>query len=536
MFAVSVSHRSAAVRPSFVRAAALALALLIGPGGGLGAADLRAPVLRTNLPDDLPTADPAAFLGATGSRVLGLVYEGLTAVAADGELVPALAVGWEPLDGGRGWRFQLRPNVRFHSGRPLSAADVRATFEALLTTPRPGIGATFLVKLVGAEAFAQRRVDRLAGFTEIDPLTFEVRFTEPVALFPHYPFLIFDRAAVGPDGARRASAGTGPFRLTDWRRGQEVRLEANREHWGGPPAIDGLRFQIIPSADTALLMFETGALDFVSVSDTALRRVADTPRLRAAAVAVPRQQVRFLGMNQGLYPPFADPRVRVALALALDRAAVVDGLYGGYATLPGWYPPRVPGHGADPEAPPPTDAVARARRLLAEAGYPDGRGLPPLDLVAIDAGRDEAAYYAHQLRQGLGLPVTVRTRDRSAFVSAANAGALAFFFGGWSADYPDPMTLLGSLWHSASPYNQTRWRDDALDQLLDGARAALDGAERDRLYKQAGRRLTETVPAVPLAVPMHVLLRHPQASGVAPTPFGLLAVAGVPGQRPAPGP
>lgn len=507
----------------------LALALLSALLSALVAAPANAQTLRSNLRDDVPNVDPAAFNGVVGNRLLALVYEGLTAFAADGGVAPALATRWETPDQGRTWRFHLRPGVRFHSGRPLTAADVEATFRAVLKARRPSLSAPFLDKLVGRDDFVNGRSDRLSGFVAVDSLTFDLRFTTQVATFPFYPFFIFDSGAPaqwGADWHGKHSGGTGPFRLASWRRGQEARLEANPDYWGPRPAIDLLRLLAVPSVETALAMFEAGELDFVTVSEPAHRLVASNPRYRDLLQVAPRKQMRFIGMNGALYPPFADPRVRKAVSLAIDRRAVIDGVYGGLAVM-------APGYGVASLAP---DAAAgefpviaheydpeAAQRLLAEAGYPGGRGLPPVEMTVLDSLRTETSYYAAQMSAVLGMSVKLRVLDRAGMNSAANAGTLPLFAAGWTADFPEPLTYLEALWHSASPFNQIRWRDPAYDALIDAARQSVGDSRRRALYRQAEQRLSDSGVAAMLPTPMNILLRHDNAKSVSITPFGHLA-------------
>lgn len=487
--------------------------------------------LRGNLRDDLPNVDPAAFNGPIGHRILSLVYEGLTAISPEGRLIPALATRWETLDDGRAWRFHLRPNVRFHSGRPFTARDVRLSFEALIKAKRPAIGAQFLQKLHGRAAFQRGEAQTIAGIVEIDPLTVEMRFEEPQAAFPYYPFFIFDSGAEAAWGAgwrNTHSGGTGPFVLASWRRGRDLTLEANRQYWGPTPAADGVQFINTPSVDTALTMFDVGELDFVAAAEPAHQLIAADPRRSAALQTAERMQARFLAMNAAVYPPFADPRVRAAVSLAIDRDAVTAGVFGGLATAPNGF-----GVGrllrlsnTSPIDPPPPHRYdpAAARELLAQAGYRNGDGLPPIEMTVIDFTRNEGAYYAEQLNKELGMPVTLKVMERAAIVSAANSGKLGLFVGGWTADFPDPLTYLDAIWHGASPYNQARWRDPTYDALVDKARQTPDAAARAKLYIQAERRLSETAAAAMLPTPHNMLLRNPAAEKlVSITPFGHLA-------------
>lgn len=487
-------------------------------------------ILRGNLRDEIPNADPAAFNGLIGHRLLSLVYEGLTAVSPDGGVAPGLATHWETPDDGRTWRFHLRRDVRFHGGRPFTAADVRTSFETALTAKRPPITAHYLENIQGRADFVAGRASRLAGVVELDPATVELRFDEPAPVFPYYPTFVFDggaRAEWGDGWHAAHSGGTGPFRLAEWRRGREVRLEANDDYWKGTPAVRGLRFLSVPSVDAALAMFDRDELDFVLPAEPAHRLLAGTSRYGDALQAVERKQVRFLGMNAALYPPFADVRVRRAVSLALDRRAVAAGLYGGLAATPRGVgvSALLENDGATTQtAEPPENAYDpdAARRLLAEAGYPGGAGLPPLELAMFDAARDEGGYYVRQLEKELGFAVRLRPMERGALLAAAGARSLAFFFGGWTADFPEPLTYLDALWRSDSRYNHAGWRDQVYDDLVERARRSADAAERRRLYADAEIRLADTAAAVILPTPFNLLLRNAAARDVRITPLGYL--------------
>lgn len=485
-----------------------------------------AATLRGNLRDDLPNVDPVAFSGPIGNRLLSLVYEGLTAISQNGELVPALATRWETQENGRAWRFFLRPGVRFHSGRPLTAADVRYSMETLLRAKRPSVSAQFLDKLQGREDFQHGRSSSLAGVVEIDSLTVEFRFDEAVAAFPYYPFFIIDSGAAkewGPSWHNAHSGGSGPFKLASWRRGRDLKLTVNQDYWGPKPAAEEISFIVAPGIDAALAMFDAGELDFVMAVEPAHRLIAADPRRRAALQAVKRMQARFLAMNATVYPPFADPRVRAAVSMVIDRQAVIDGVYGGLAAAPRGFGVASFNSGAGGGDPHKYDPAA-ARELLAQAGYPGGTGLPPIEFTVIDFGRIEGAYYADKLVTELGMPATMKVMERTAVISAANAGRLGLFISGWTADFPDPLTYLEPIWHSRSPYNQARWRDAGYDALVDQARRASDPAARATLYREAESRLAQGVAAAMLPTPHNMLLRNAKAEKlVSITPYGYLA-------------
>lgn len=483
----------------------------------------QAKTFRLNVVADPAQIDPITVSEIVAGRILRNVYEGFTATADDGKNVPALATKWEALTTSPGFRFHLRPGVKFHSGRPFTAKDVKYTFEELLRPgSKGGINATYLGNVVGAKAMKDGTAKELEGIKIIDDLTFEVGFTKPDVLFPIYPFLIMDSGIVADQGAdwmTKVSAGTGPYKFKSWQRSVAVELAANPSYWGGAPKIDGVRFLIVPNADTALSQYDAGELDFVDVYASAIRRVLRDTRYEKELIRVPRAQSTYLAMNQNLYLPFKDKRVREAISIAIDRQGMIKGLYGGAAfMLNGVTTPGMPGF--NPGLPEIKYDPARAKALLAEAGFPDGRGLPPIDISATEASKDELTYFANQFQRVLGMPVSVKVVERATFIRAMNAGEVAFFPWGWTADYPDAAYYLSLMWYSSSPYNRGRWKNTDYDAAIDSAMGTADDAARFALYWQAEKILLDDWGIAPTPMTASVALRKPNVRNVTLTPFG----------------
>ena len=482
--------------------------------------------LRVNVVADPAQMDPITYSEIVSGRIMRNVYEGFTATTDDGRNVPALAERWEPLAGGPGFRFHLRQGALFHSGRPFTAKDVKYTFEELLRPGgKGGINASYLGNVVGAKELKEGSATGLAGVSIVDDHTVDVAFTKPDVLFPIYPFYFMDSGIVaeqGPDWMTKVSAGTGPYKFKQWRRSVTVDLEANKSYWGGAPRIDGVSFLIVPSADTALSQYDAGELDFVDVYASAIRRVLRDDRYAKEVIRVPRAQSTYLAMNQNLYAPFKDKRVREAISLAIDRNGMVRGLYGGAAfVLNGVVTPGVPGF--NPDLPELKYDPARARALMAEAGFADGKGLPPIQISSTDAFKDELTYYANQFQRVLGLPVTVSVVERATFIRSMNAGEVAFFPWGWTADYPDAADYLSLMWYSSSPYNRGRWRSARYDAVIDKALATAEDEKRFALYHEAEKILLDDWGMAPVPMTASVALRKPNVHNVTLTPFGFSA-------------
>jgi peptide/nickel transport system substrate-binding protein len=480
-------------------------------------------MLRLNVVADPAQMDPITLSEIVAGRILKTMYEGFTEVLPDGTVKNMLAESWEPLAGKPGYRFHLRRGVRFHSGRMFTAKDVKYTLE-LLAAPdsKSGQAAAYIAGIAGAADVTQGKTKEISGITIVDDATIDIAFSKLDVLFPIYPIFFMDSGIVAEQGAdwmTKVSAGTGAFSFKSWTRGVSVNVAANPNYWGGAPKIAGVSFVIVPSGDTALAQYDAGELDFVDVYEAQFRRVLRDGRYSKELIQVPRAQVRYMGMNPALYPPFADKRVRQALSLAIDRNAMIKGLYGG-AALPanGFVTQGVPGYQAGlPEL---KFDPAMAQKLLADAGFPGGKGMPPVEIVTTEPSKDEVTYYADQYSRVLGMQVTPKIVERATHIKAMNAGAVAFFPWAWTADYPEAMTFLGDMWYGSSPYNRPRWKNADYDRLIDQARGTLDETARDALYHQAEKILLDDVGSFPLPTTVVMGLRKPNVTGITVTAFG----------------
>jgi oligopeptide transport system substrate-binding protein len=480
-------------------------------------------VLRVNIIADPAMIDPVTYSELVAGDVMKPMYEGFTRTRDDGSSEPALATSWAFSSDNKVLTFKLRDGVTFHSGRPFGAKDVKYTFEALLRPgSKGGLNAPPLATIAGAKEFMDGKAQEISGIRVVDPLTVEITFARPDVLFPIYPFQFMDSGIVdelGPDWMTKASAGTGPYKFVKWTRGVDVVEARNPSYWGGAPAIDGIRFLIVPSGDTALSMYDAGELDFVEVPESSFRRVLADDRYAKELIKVPKAQINYLGMNQALYAPFRDIRVRQAISLSIDRAAMIKGLYNGAAIpLNGQVTPGIAGYHGD--LPSLGYDPARAKQLMAEAGYPDGKGLPPVQITSTAPFKDAITYLAGQFKRVLGMDVAVNVVERATHIRAMNAGEEAFFPWGWTADYPDAMTFLGAVWMSDSPYNRSRYKNADFDRIMSQAQMTGDAAARYALYWQAEKLLMADWATAPLPITTYVALRKPNVHGLTETPFG----------------
>jgi peptide/nickel transport system substrate-binding protein len=347
------------IRPAAGRLAALALAcLLLAPPPAAVAAGAGG-TITLGLPLEPPNLDPTATSAeATQDVVYANVYEGLTRIAEDGRVRPALATRWEVDADGLRYRFFLRPGVRFHDGAPFSAADVRDS----LDRARAADSTNPLRDLL-----ANVRAVRI-----VDELTVDVELARPVADLLTYlgwgNLVILSRASA----ARAASApvGTGPFRFIAWRKGDALVLERFAGYWGTPARLERVTFRIVPDASSARAALLAGDVDGYP-NFPAPENVAALARDARFVVEVGSTEGETLLAINNARPPFTDLRVRRALAHAVDRRAIIAGAMSGYGQPIGSHFPPHDAAYVDLTGRYPFDPAA-ARALLREAGYPNG--------------------------------------------------------------------------------------------------------------------------------------------------------------------
>lgn len=363
----------------------LMLAALAAPAHAAG--------LRVALQLEPTSLDPTSGASAAIPEVAyRTIFEGLTALDPTGEPVPLLATGWTRAADGRSYLFRLRPVVRFSDGRVFDAGVARAS---LLRAARPGSPDP------QASALAE-----IAGIDVLGPLTIRIRLTRPDAALPALlarPGCVMVPPGAGADLSTRP-IGTGPFRFAEWRRGDRLRLARNDGYWGAPAQLDGIEFRFIADPAAAYAAVTTHAVD-VFPDYPAPENMAALARDRSLAVSTrPSEGEVILALNNR-WGPLRDVRVRRAIAHALDRRAIIGGAMFGYGQPIGsHFPPQRPGY-VDLTARYPYDP-ARARALLAAAGYPHGfaatLALPPPSYA-----RRSGEIVAAQLR-AIGIAVTLR--------------------------------------------------------------------------------------------------------------------------------
>lgn len=521
---MSVSARSLVWR---LLAAAL---LLLLPGPLLSTAAEHDPrgggVYRAPLRLSPPSLDPAVSPSIYAVEVIQQLFDGLVEYDAELQIRPALAEAWRVSLNGRIYTFRLRDGARFHNGRAVSAADVVYSLTRVLLQKTHSQVAPLFEVIDGASDVRAGKTTTVRGLRARGPLEVEIRLAEPYA--PFLALLATRGGKVVPREAVEAKApfglrpvGTGPFRFVRWDPGREIVLEANPDYFFGRPYLDQLvyRIQADKTETETFEEFRRGGLEHAPLpasppAESGTGRGAYQLRRR------PLLAMRFYGFQLGL-PQWKDPRVRTALAVALDPLALIPNGSGSSVPTRSILPPGLPGYKPDRSLPSPDRA--RAARLLVDAGHPGGKGLPPVAVWSSVRGVGPETEIAEMARAWGALGVAVSPNfapDWPVYQQMLSERRLPLFRYSWWADIPDPDNILGVLFHSRSAYNYTGYANREVDRLLDRARRELDPIARARLYTEIERKVLADTPIIPVGHPWFAVAYQPYVRGVEVSALG----------------
>jgi oligopeptide transport system substrate-binding protein len=545
---------------------ALGLGLVLGCGRPVDPPPVGAPdqprgggVYRRAFSDGFMVLDPGLVKDSFSHEVCRQIFEGLVEFDVETRVIPALAERWEISPDRLQYTFHLRPDARFHDtvgepprptrngGRSVTAADVAFTFNRLLDPTVPGRrGQAFLV-IKGAQTYRDRLTAGSAtvvlpppgeslvtgasqGIEGIEVLgSHTVRFTLEKPFAPFISQLALSNAFIVPIEDALATeiplasepVGAGPF-VWAGRNGETMRLRANERYYQGRPFLDRVEFPVIPDGIDRFKAFMRGELDHVDVPDQEYVNIKHDPKWSKLFQETSRWGTYYLGFNVRQFP-FDQLKVRQAINEAVDREAIVKLILNDRARVakgvlpPGItaFNPNLRGYSYD---------LAKARELLAEAGFPNGQGLPP---ITLQFNQDHVHERTSELIQAnlrdLGIDCQVRVVDFQEHLRTVESGEAGFFRMGWTCDYPDPDNFLYTLFHSenrGAGGNFSGYANERVDHLLERARFEVDPKDRIPLYQQAEQLIVDDAPWVFVYHYTTHLLAQPYVHGIVMTPMG----------------
>lgn len=484
-------------------------------------------VYRRPLGNDPQTLDPARISDIYSRSVAQQMFDGLVQFDQTLTIFPALAQFWKASRDGLTWTFMLKKGVKFHHGREVTAEDVVYSFTRILDPEVKSGAADLFAGIKGAREFREGRAKTVAGLSALDRYTVEVVLDE--APVPFVSVLAVGHAKIVPkeiveqqgEAFGAHPVGTGPFKFVRWERGKEIVLEANPDYFDGPPKLSRIVYRVFPGSplETMYGEFQRGNLEDTPISVQHYRQIlTDTHYIR---VRRPMLSIRFYGLNTRL-KPLDDPRIRQALIHAIDRETLIQEAHlGRYALARGILPPGTLGFNPqlrsypyDPE---------KARELLRQAGFPGGRGLPPIRIWS-SVRPEEIIREQEQFKRYLnavGIEVELHyLLDWPAFSRMLDEGKLPVFLYAWYADVPDPDNFLFKLFHSRSPRNFFGYVNPVVDGLLIKARSTADIRRRVELYREAEQLVVDDAPIIPLLHHTYERLFQPYVRSIEVTGLG----------------
>jgi len=534
-------------KPFSIIAAFVSMILVLSQTGCKDRQHAGKKIFRYNELTGIASLDPAFAKNQSVMWPIHQLYNTLVEVDENMQLKPSLASRWEFSEDKKTITFHLRDDVFFHDdaafeagkGRKLVAADVVYSFNRLIDRATASPGAWIF----------NNKVDALQPFTALDDSTFRLSLLQPfqpiLGILSTQYCSIIPKEAVDKYGQdfRRHPVGSGPFAFVAWEEGQALIMKKNEHYFEKDsagnrlPYLDGIKVNFYDSRATEFLEFQQNRLDFIndidaSFKDEMLGKAGNLKKQWEGRLLLnkhPYLNIEYIGILMDTSnklvasSPMRIKKVRQAINYAIDRKKMMLYLRNsiGTAAESGFIPQGLPSFDAEKVKGYHYDQ-AKARQLLAEAGFKDGKDLPQIKLLTIPNYANLASYIANELKQS-GINVQVEVIQKSLLLEQTSKSQALFFRGSWIADYPDAENFL-SVFYSKNPAppNYTRYKNEQFDQLYERSLGEVNDSARYELYRQMDRLMVEDSPVIPLWYDMALHLVHVNISGFYPNSLNML--------------
>ena len=507
---------------------ALAGAMALSGCGGSKSASKNGKILTVEEGPDVETIDPALNQSADGANYITMISDNLLRIDKDGKIAPSMAEKYEVSDDGLTWTFHLRDGLKWSDGSDFTSNDFVYSWQRMVD---PEVAAPYAETMLGmVEGYKDAIGNPDANgntTTTPDRTKLKVEAPDDKTLVVHmsHPTPYFDRLATfaalspvkkdvveaNPDGWSldpKTYVSTGPFKLTEWKQGSHILVTKNEYYWNKDAVkLDGIKCLLMQDQNAAFSAYESG--DALMIKDYPVQEIT-TIQKRPDYKSSPKLGISYIDINNDL-DEFKDPKVREALSLALDRKYMAETISAGIlAPATGFIPDGVVDWDGSAWADNITDKsvyfdndnfdanLAKAKELLAEAGHPNGEGLPAMSYTTNDAGLNKkVAEYLQQAWKELGINVEVNIVEWKSFIPQRRSGNYQIARDGWVMDYNDPSNLLECA-YSSNGNNSSRYKSPEFDALLDNAAQDSDAKTRFGYFHQAEELLLKDAGVIPI--------------------------------------
>ncbi len=473
--------------------------------------------------------DPHLITGVPESTIVRALLEGLIASHPTDDTLPApgMAESWQANENSTVWTFKLRENAKWSNGDPVVASDFVYSWQRILSPVLGSEYASMLYVIENAEAFhlGQTKDFSQVGVKALDDKTLEVRLTGATSHFllmlKHQSYAPVNPRVVEEFGGMtdRQSGwstlenyvGNGPFRLKVWATNELVEVERNPDYWDAANVkLNGIRFLPIENVNTEFTAFQGGRLHITSTVPP--DRIPSLQEANTGELMIEPYMGSYFFRINVTRKPFDDVRVRRALTMAVDRQLIVDRVTkGGQEAATGFVPSGSAGYAVskavqfDPEG---------ARALLADAGYPGGKGFPKAEILinTSESHRKIAEAIQAMWRDELGIEVGIYNQEWKVYLDSQSTLNYDISRAGWIADYVHPMTFL-EIFTSGNGNNDTGWANPAYDALIRQAQGAASEEARLATLQQAEAILMDDMPVLPIYWYTRVYMKDPRVEG-----------------------
>jgi len=528
-------------RASLLITTALIAAALIGCGKGNfseKASAGKSNTFRYPITQDPTSLDPAKVQDGDTIDALQQVFEGLVKWDENSKVVPNIAEKWEISPDGRTYTFALNKGVKFHNGREVKAADFKYTLER---EADPAYGSEtasdYMSVIDGFKDRWSKKATEIRGVKVVDDYHLAITTEKPCPYFlglvtyPNYWVVCKEALDNGKEIANvKQMIGTGPYKAESYQERQLLVLASNKDYRGGAPKVDKIERPIIKDANLRVNKFKSGELDLTRIERQDVEGLTKDPKYKDQVKYFERPALYYVGLNCKTYAPFKDRNVRRAFAMAIDAQKIVDTILNGGTpeskcpVAKSILPPSILGFRTN-AAYIPFD-LAQAKALLAAAGFPDGKGLPPLVMYHRDGQTDVervAVAITTQLHENLGIECSTQMIPWAQYLDKHNKHQLEFFHMRWSADYLDPQNFLSLLLSTTGSENRIDYSNPQYDALCaKGDTMVGNDAERLKLYAQAEDIVLQDAPFIPIYIEKDAELISPRVHGLRESVFGHL--------------